>query len=87
MMLEPPDQKRRTQHEQGVGDNGSRDGRLDQNVLSGTQRGQRDEQLGKVSQGGVQQTAYRVTRPGCDGFGGAAEQRSQRNDRQHRQHK
>jgi hypothetical protein len=55
--------------------------------LSGTQRGQRDEQLGKVSQGGVQQTTYRVTRPGCDGFGGAAEQRSQRNDRQHGQHK
>jgi hypothetical protein len=55
--------------------------------LSGTQCGQRDEQFGQVSQGGVQQAADRVARLRCDGFGGAAEQRGLWHDRQHGKHK
>ncbi len=82
-MPEPADQERCAQHEQGVGDDGSGKRSLDENVLSGAQRGERDQKLGHVSQGGVEEAADRAAGAGRDGLGGAAEQRRQWHDRQH----
>ena len=87
VVLEPAEQKRGAQHEQRVGDDRAGDGGLHQRVLPGAQGGQCDDQLGQISQSGVEQPAGGVTRLGRNGFGRMAEQPGQRHDGKHRQDK
>ena len=86
VVLEAAEQERRAQHEQRVGDDRAGDRRLHQHVLARAQRGQRDDQLGQVSERRIEQPADRIAGLRRDGFGRMAEQCRQRHDRQHRQH-
>ena len=86
VVLESAEQKRRAQHEQRVGDDRAGDGRLHQHVLPGAQSRQRDDQLGQVSQRGVEQATRRVAGLGRNRFGGVTQQRGQRHDGEHGQH-
>jgi hypothetical protein len=86
-MLEPAEQKRRAQHEQRVGDDRAGDGGLHKHILPGAQRSERDQQLGQISQGGIEQAANHIAGPGRHGFCGAAQQSGQWHDGQDGQNK
>ena len=87
MVLQSAEQERRAQHEQRIGDDHAGDRCLHQHILPRAQRGQRNDELGQIAEGGVEQAADAVARFGRHGFGGVAEQRSQRNDGQDGQQK
>src|SRR5262245_16108861 len=59
---------------------------LTNNVLSGAQGRERDDQFGQVAQRGVQQTAHRIARLGRYGFRGVTQQRRERHDGQDGKH-
>jgi len=85
VVLQPAEQERYAQHEQGIGDDCAGDRGLHQDVLPGAQGGECDQKLGQVAQGRIEQSADCITRSRCHLFGGAAQQRRQWHDRQHRQ--
>ena len=82
----PPEQKRRAQHEQRVGDNRAGNGRLHQHDLPGAQCGERDDQLRQVPERRIEQATDRVAGLGGHGFCGMTQQRRQRHDRENREH-
>ena len=84
-VLQTPQQERRTQQEEGVGDDGAGDGRLHEHVLPRSQRRERDDQLREVAERRVEQPAHGVARPGGHGLGGVGEQRRQRDDGEDRE--
>ena len=86
VMLQPAEQERRAQHEQRVGDDRAGERRLDQHVLAGAQRRERDDELGQVAERRVEQAADRVAGLRRDRLGRVAEQRRERHDGQHREH-
>jgi hypothetical protein len=77
-------QHRRAEHEQHVADDRAGDGRAHYVVEARAQRGDRDDQLGCVAEGGVQEAADAF--PGLRGdlLGGAARPAGERNDREGR---
>ena len=85
MVFEPAEQKRRAQHEQRVGEDRTGDGGFHKDILPGPQRRQRDEQLGEVAQGRIEQAADQVACLGGDRLRGAAEESRQRHDSGNRQ--
>ena len=73
-------------HEQRVRHDRACDRRLDQHVLTGAKRGERDDELGQVAERRVQQSTNRVAGRRRHRFGGVTEQRCEWNDCEYGQH-
>jgi hypothetical protein len=82
VVFQSAQEKRSPQQKQAVGDNRAGDRRLDEHVLSGAQRRQRDDQFGQFAKRRVEQPADRIAGLGRHRLGGVAQQRRERGDRQ-----
>src|SRR5262249_35508171 len=82
VVVKAADQERSAEHKERIGDDGAGDRRLDERVLAGMKRGNRDDQLGEIAERGVEQSADGVAGFLGNGFGGAAEKRRERDDRE-----
>ena len=71
VMGEAAEQKRGSEHEQRVRDDRPDDRSLHQDVLTGAQRGQRDQQLGQIAQSRVEQAADQIAGLGSHRLGGS----------------
>ena len=85
VMAQSTDQESSAEHEQRVAHNGSGNRRLDQEVLSGLQGSQRNDEFGQVAKCGVEQSANRFAGLVSDRFRRSAEQGCERNNGKDRQ--
>ena len=86
VMPEASDQKRTAEHEQRIGDNGTGDRCLHQQVLTSLQGGECDDEFRQIAKRGVEQAADRLPGPVGNRLRRSAEEHCQGNDGADRQH-
>ena len=81
-VLEAPGQHGGAEHQEEVADDRTGERSLDHRIETRSQGRHRDDQLGGVSEGGIQQAAQPLAGPVRELLGGAPEPAGQRHDRQ-----
>jgi hypothetical protein len=80
LALQPTREDGHAQHEEHVPDDRAGEGRLHDVVEAALERGERDDQLGRVPEGGVQETADSRAELRRELFGGASHEAGERHD-------
>lgn len=80
MVFQSPEEEGSAEHEERIRDDGSGDGGFHEQVFSGAQGRESDDEFGQIPEGGIEEAAHGIAGLRGNGLGGMTEEGGERDD-------